>query len=249
MDYLPDADSLLALGPEDLGMILLELVQKERLPKVTLSNLEMPLWNANSPAFPQHKRMLVARCIVEAWQWLQNEGLLMPDVDQPNGWFCLTRKGAALKTAADIDAYRHGNVLPVGLLHPRIAEKVRPMFMRGDYAVAVVQSFKEVEMAVRKAAGLPNDLVGVALMREAFHTHTGKLTDKESVVAEREAMSALFAGAMGYCRNPTAHRDVELDRVSAARLITFASYLLTEVDSRAKASGPAVSQRILASAS
>ena len=48
MDYLRDADSLLALGPEDLGMILLELVQKERVSKVTLSNLEMPLWNANA---------------------------------------------------------------------------------------------------------------------------------------------------------------------------------------------------------
>jgi len=59
-------------------------------------------------------------------------------------------------------------------------------------------------MAVRTAAGLPNDLVGVALMREAFNPHTGKLTDKESVVAEREAMSALFAGAIGHRRNPGA---------------------------------------------
>jgi hypothetical protein len=140
---LPDADSLVALGPEDLGMILLQLVQQERAPRVALSNLEMPLWNAHSPRYPQHKRMPVGRCIAEAWQWLQNEGLLMADLDQPNGWFCLTRKGSGLRSQADIEAYRHGNMLPAGLLSPILAEKVRPMFMRGDYEVAVIQAFKE----------------------------------------------------------------------------------------------------------
>jgi hypothetical protein len=96
--------------------------------------------------------MEVGRAIAEAWQWLQNEGLLMPDLDQPNGWFCLTRKGAALRTEADLEAYRQGSLLPNALLHPTLAEKVRPMFMRGGYDVAVFQSFKEVEVAVRAAA-------------------------------------------------------------------------------------------------
>jgi hypothetical protein len=50
-------------------------------------------------------------------------------------------------------------------------------------------------------------------------------------LAEREAMSALFAGAMGHCKNPSSHREVDMDRVSAARLIAFASYLLSQVDS------------------
>jgi len=38
---------------------------------------------------------------------------------------------------------RHGNILPVGLLHPRLAEKVRPMFLRGDYDVAVFQALNK----------------------------------------------------------------------------------------------------------
>jgi hypothetical protein len=63
-------------------------------------------------------------------------------------------------------------------------------------------------------------------MREAFHPDRGKLTDKTDVTAEREALAALFAGAMGYCKNPGSHRDVKLDRQNAARLIIFASYLL-----------------------
>lgn len=109
IDYLPDADALTALAAEDLGMILLDLAQAHQGVRFTLSDFEMPLWNANIPAYPYHKKMGVGRAIAEAWQWLQNEGLIMIDLDQPNGWFCLTRNGASLKLQANIEAYRHGN--------------------------------------------------------------------------------------------------------------------------------------------
>ena len=42
-EFLPTADGLIELNAEDLGMILLHLVQQERTTNVTLSNLEMPL--------------------------------------------------------------------------------------------------------------------------------------------------------------------------------------------------------------
>ena len=131
IDIFPDAEDLLAVAPEDLGIVILQLVQQERAPRVTPSNFEMPLWNAGTPAYSQRHRFPVNRALAEAWQWLLNEGLLMPDPDQPNGWFCLTRKGASLRTTADLEAYRQGNLLPLPLLHPKIAEKVRPMFTRG----------------------------------------------------------------------------------------------------------------------
>jgi len=118
IDYLPSADSLLTLPPEDLGMILLPLVQAERPRNVTPSHFEAPLFNANSLGYPDNKRGPVFFAVAEAWQWLLNEGLLMVAPDQPNGFFCLTRKGTNLRGAADIEAYRHGNLLPLGLLHP-----------------------------------------------------------------------------------------------------------------------------------
>jgi uncharacterized protein (TIGR02391 family) len=230
IDFLPTADALIELSAEDLGMILLHLVQQERVMNVALSNLETPLWNANSVAYPHQKRMPVGRAVAEAWQWLQTEGLLMAAPDQPNGFFCLTRKGASIKNPADVDAYRHGNLLPAGILHPKLAEKVRPMFLRGDYAIAVQQAFIEIEIAVRTASGLSNDWVGVKLMREAFKPEDGKLTDKEAVTGERVAMMELFAGAIGHCKNPPSHRRVEMARISAAQLIAFGSYLLTQVE-------------------
>lgn len=239
IEFFPDANALLAAGPEDVGIVLLQLIQQDRGPRVTLPNLEMPLWNANTPAYPQHRRMEVGRAIAESWQWLQNEGLLMPDLDQPNGWFCLTRKGAALRTVADLEAYRQGSLLPSALLHPTLGEKVRPMFMRGDYDVAVFQSFKEVEVAVRAEAGMSNSDIGRKLMQAAFNPDSGPLTDHGADKGERVGLMDLFSGGIGYCKNPPGHRERDFDRVSAARLIAFASYLLTEVETIGAAKGVA----------
>lgn len=226
LDYLPDADALMSLSAEDLGMILLELIQKQKALRFTISDFESPLWNAGVPGYPQVKRIGVGRTIAEAWQWLQNEGLVMIDPDQPNGWFCLTRKGAALKTTSDVDAYRHGNILPEAVLDPALVTKVRPMFLRGDYDVAVVQAFKEVEVYVRFAAELPEELVGQKLMRTAFHPETGPLCDQAAPAGERQALMELFSGAFGHARNPLSHRDVAITRIEAAQLIGLASYLL-----------------------
>jgi uncharacterized protein (TIGR02391 family) len=112
---------------------------------------------------------------------------------------------------------------------------VWPLFLRGDHDVAVFQAFKEVEVSVRKAAnakggGFPDDLVGVTLMRKAFHPDNGPLTDTSRVTAEREAEMALFAGAIGYAKNPAGHRDVDVSPQEAARLIVFAAHLLDMVD-------------------
>ena len=70
-------------------------------------------------------------------------------------WFTLTRRGWALKTAADVAAYQAGALLPQGLLANELEEKVRPMFLRGDYDVGIFQAFKELEVAVREQAPRP----------------------------------------------------------------------------------------------
>jgi uncharacterized protein (TIGR02391 family) len=227
-DYLPNADDLTSLSPEDLGMVILELVQKVRGPNFGRSDHETALWNL--PGFPISKKRPVLMAVAEAWQWLESEGLVMPDPDQPNGFFCLTRKGAALKSTNDVDAYRHGNILPEGLLHPKLIAKVRPMFLRGDYDVAVVQAFKQVEIAVRDAALLPKELVGQKLMRDAYKPEGGPLADMNTPASERQAVMELFSGAIGHARNPPSHRDVVIERADAARLIGLASYLLALVD-------------------
>jgi uncharacterized protein (TIGR02391 family) len=236
IDFAPSADDLLKIEPEDLGLILMRLIHAG-LPAqtiFTMSRFETPLWRENRPGYPQHRRKQVARAIAEAWQWLMTEGLIMPAPDQSADWFCLTRRGERLKTSADTEAYRKGDLLPASTLHPVLLEKVRPMFLRGDYDIAIFTAFRQVEIDVRAAGGFSADVVGVDLMRTAFNSSTGLLTDLEAVPAEREALSHLFAGAIGHAKNPGSHRSVIVNATEAAQLIGFASYLLDVVEARAQ---------------
>ena len=89
--------------------------------------------------------------------------------------------------------------------------------------IAVFQAFKEVEVAVRKAA---NSLLCVR------HSILTPLRDAPLVTAEREAEMHLFSGAIGHAKNPTSHRDVSLSPQMAARLIAFSSHLLDIVEQR-----------------
>lgn len=82
--------------------------------------------------------------------------------------------------------------------------------MRSEFNVAAFQAMKAVEVAVRDASGLPNDLLGTKLMRKAFDSGKGPLTDPLAEDGEKEARSALFAGAIGSYKNPHSHRDVNL---------------------------------------
>jgi Protein of unknown function (Hypoth_ymh) len=178
--------------------------------------------------------------MAEAISWLVTQGLLVPDPAQPSpGFYVPTRRAQSLKTRADVDAFRKGRILPSDLLPTLFAEKVVPLFRRGDHDIAVFQAFKEIEVAVRntanaKGAGYPDSEVGTPLMRKAFHPETGPLDDKALVAAEREAEMHLFAAAIGHAKNPTSHRDVAVTALEAARLIVFASHLFEIVERRAK---------------
>lgn len=190
------------------------------------------------PSYPPASRRAVELAVTEAISWLITQGLLIPDPGQPSpGFYVPTRRAQSLKTCIDVQAFRKGRILPSDLLPTLFAEKVVPLFRRGDHDVAVFQAFKEVEVAVRnlanaKGAGYPDSEVGTALMRKAFHPDTGPLTDKTLIVAEREAEMHLFAAAIGHAKNPTSHRDVAMTPLEAARLIVFASHLFDIVERR-----------------
>ena len=123
------------------------------------------------------------------------------------------------------------NLLPKGLLHPMLEQKVLKLFLQGDYDTAVFQAFKQVEIAVRKAGNYDEKDHGTNLMRKAFHVKEGNLTDLNKQTAERQAQSDLFAGAIGYLRNPVSHRNIDFTKEEAAKAIILASYLLQIVDS------------------
>ena len=58
-------------------------------------------------------------------------------------------------------------------------------------------------------------------MRKAFDVKTGPLRDSTAETGERQALSDLFAGAIGAYKNAQSHRKVGLDDPDEAAEISF----------------------------
>jgi uncharacterized protein (TIGR02391 family) len=243
---VPDVEDLLALDVEEIAEVLLmHLISSEgasrttgvvQLGKVNRYNFCSTLHHQSGYSTRQDE---VARAMMEAWSWLESEGFLVPNVGTTPDDFFFSRRARLVKSPEDFDAYRKESLLPRRKLHERIAAKVYPAFLRGEYDTAVFQAFREVEIAVRSAGGFGADDYGVDLMRRAFRpvnrpekptAEPGALTDKTLPVAEQEGMRDLFVGAIALFKNPPSHRIVAPDPIEGAEVIVFASHLMRMVD-------------------
>lgn len=244
---IPDPDVLLKLTPEELGAKLLFLVRKRNQPvnKFSPYNFTRELWQPSyipgyASPYPVQLKEQITLALAEAWSWLVAQGLLVEAIDASSpGWYQLSRRALKFEDPKEFAKFAVARMLPKEALHPKIANLAWLAFMRSEFDAAVFQSMKVVEVAVRQASGLRDSLVGVALMRQAFHPKSGPLTDMEAEDGEREACAALFAGAIGMYKNPQSHRDVNLDNpAEAAEIIMMANNLLRIVDARSTLRDP-----------
>jgi uncharacterized protein (TIGR02391 family) len=169
--------------------------------------------------------------LAEAWSWLESKALVAQHPDQSSaGARIITRAGKRVLANGSLEEIKASE--RIGLeLHPRLQGKIRPIFLLGDYETAAFKAMKEVEVRVRELSGLANDLIGVALIRQAFNCNSGPLTDQSNDKGERQARSDLFAGAIGSFKNPTSHRIVTYqDPIQASEVILIADLLMRILD-------------------
>lgn len=218
-----EAQNVLALEPEELGRILLEkfnqLSVHDSVHRDNLANDVM-----QDSGYAQHERKQVAEAVIEAWCWLAHEGFIRPQATS-TGWH-VSRRGRLVRNKSDFDGYRKARLLPMSLLHPTIAEKIMAPFGRGEYDTCVFIAFREVDVTVRQAGRFAETDLGVGLMEDAFKPHTGPLANKSEEEPEQLAVRKLFAGAIGYYKNPGSHRNVIVSPDEAVELICLASRLV-----------------------
>jgi uncharacterized protein (TIGR02391 family) len=167
--------------------------------------------------------------LAEAWQWLHAKVLVSWDPTQDSAHSVrVTRRGHKVLEAG-LPYLRAVERLDVDLV-PELEHQARPQFLRGDFDIAAFAAMKEVEVAVRRRADLPDDKLGVDLMNQAFR-EGGPLWRDSLHKGESVAQMSLFAGAIGLFKNPSSHRRVNYDDATlAAEVILLADLLLRVLD-------------------
>jgi uncharacterized protein (TIGR02391 family) len=230
---LPDPEVLLSLAPQELARVLLTVIRRQR-DMVTLQHLVTSRERIES-AYGGQYTYAIQLALTEAWNWLVVHGLLVPKPPAIDARHTLSRAGKKIASDADFSDFTKAALLPRSLLHPKIAEDAWANFLRGAHDLAVFAAFKQVEVAVREAAGCDDRTLGVELMRKAFDAKRGPLTDYTLPDAEREALAHLFAGAIGSYKNPSSHRTVTIaDATEAGEMLILASHLLRIAEDRAR---------------
>jgi uncharacterized protein (TIGR02391 family) len=176
--------------------------------------------------------LVVARkvgcCLSDAWAWLQAHALIgLSPQNPPNVWQRVTATGMEVSNDPSALAKVWATDRLAGDL-PSALSLARSNFALGDYETASFAAMKAVE--VRRTAGSPNELVGVALMRKAFSPKDGVLRDPGAEGGEQQAIADLFVGAIGAYKNPASHRTVRFDDPVAAEVIQLADLLLRIVE-------------------
>jgi len=235
--FLPTPIELVAdLDIEEIGIAMLAFFQQLADPPTTQEFHDHCNRNNFVLSLTRRYSRNVHQPLIEAYAWLEHQGLLTPSPEHPDAALIPSRRARKLKSRVSFEAWKRADQLPRALVHPTVLTKASGPFLNGDYETAVFVAFKEVEVAVRDAGRFGTTDFGIDLMRKAFHPDTGPLTDPTLPKPEREALSALFWGSFGSYRNPCGHRRVAMEVQEAVELIMLSSHLMRLVEVRTAAS-------------
>ncbi|GAW55077.1 MULTISPECIES: TIGR02391 family protein [unclassified Nocardioides] len=226
-------DDIRHLPLPDLALRLLGSLSREQ---ANFNNLIQGFKQRGGYGSPQPGDLdgLLAR-LADAWAWLQAHGLIGPSAQNPTGdWRRITAMGQEVVDDPNAVEKVWAAERLAGDLHPALSS-ARSNFALGDYETASFAAMKSVEVEVRRVAKLPNELLGVPLMRKAFSPKDGILRDPEAEGGEQQATADLFAGAIGAYKNPASHRTVNFDDPTEAAEVIQLADLLLRIVQRAEA--------------
>ncbi|MBA3855380.1 MAG: hypothetical protein C0507_00585 [Cyanobacteria bacterium PR.3.49] len=236
-DALPSFEDCIELDPADLAVYLLEFINSRTLISMRASDW---IHSQTQKSYSETELPRIKEALLEAWAWLENNGLIGLDPSQTSGslWRVVTRRGRALKNRSSIQSFQKSICLPRDLLHPVIFSNCWADFLKAKYDQCVLSAFAEIEYRVRELCEphfKTEELMGVNLLRRAFSSKGGPLFDPEDVPAEADRLIELIAGSYGWCKNPQSHRRVGLaDPRETGQLLVLASYLLEMVEKRGR---------------
>ena len=105
---VPDAKALLDLEPEELAGVLMEYLNSLfALRTARLNRYNFGLVHTVQE-YPQNQQEELRQALMEAWVWLEREGLLVPKPGAQGEWVVISRRGHQLRTRERVDAYRRG---------------------------------------------------------------------------------------------------------------------------------------------
>ena len=147
-----------------------------------------------------------------------------------NEIFHPTKKGIQFKESDFQKLIGKWTIIPQIMLHPIIKNRCWKLITIEEFDNAVFNAYKSIEIRIRKLSSLNSEDIGVKLVRKAFDSNNGPLTDFLLPVSEREAIAHLFSGAIGKYKNPQSHRDVNTNFKECFISLLLASNLHTILD-------------------
>jgi uncharacterized protein (TIGR02391 family) len=222
----PTAEELRELSTPELGLIILKSGMADlHVPNLLVTHAQDH--ERNGEPDTQH---LLER-FGDAWAWLISNGLIGPHVnhDPSTGLYRVTDKGRQVAEENSLTALMADQRLPEDL-HQLLREAKR-QFRSGNSELAVFAAMRQIEVRLRDLSGADSRQIGTDLARQALDAKKGPLADPDLNIAEREAISHLFAGALGAFKNSTSHRIVNFDDPAlAADAVLLADLLMRILD-------------------